>query len=434
MRTGLTKVGMPGAKEGMRERDVTLAGLLKDKGYMTAQFGKNHFGDQDEHLPTNHGFDEFFGNLYHLNAEEEPENRDYDSFMAGGLKERFAPRGVIKSTADGKIEDTGPLTKKRMETVDEEFLSASLKFIDKAHAAKKPFFVWFNASRMHVWTHLKPESEGLSVRGGLYGDGLVEHDGHVGQLLDKLDDLKIADNTIVLYSTDNGAEKFSWPDGGTSRYKGEKNTTWDGGFRVPAMVRYPAKIPAGQVVNELTAHNDWVPTILAATGDTKVKAKLKKGTTINGRKYKNHLDGYNLLPHLVKGKNTTADNNPDWPRETYIYATDSGDVAALRYNDWKFLFMEQKCEGLEVWACQLQPRRMPLITNLRQDPYEIAHEESGQFDRWFVDRMYMFGPAVMKSMEFLNTFKEFPPTQAPGSWSLDDAVEQMQIWQNTTYK
>ncbi len=434
MRTGLTKVGMPGAAEGMRERDATIASMLKEEGYVTAQFGKNHFGDQDSHLPTNHGFDEFFGNLYHLNAEEEPENEDYDKFMTGDLKKRYAPRGVIHSFADGKTEDTGPLTKKRMETVDEEFLAASLKFIDKAHAQKKPFFVWFNATRMHIWTHLKPESVGISKRGGLYGDGLTEHDGHVGQLLDKLDSLGIADNTVVLYTTDNGAEKFTWPDGGTSRYKGEKNSTWEGGFRVPAMVRYPAKIPAGQVVNEMAAHNDWAPTLLAAAGEPNIKAKLKKGTTLNGRKHKNHLDGYNLLPALIKGKNSTADNNPNWPRKNYIYATDSGDIAAIRMNDYKILFLEQKCEGMEVWACELQPRRMPLITNLRMDPYEMAHDEAGAYERWYADRMYMFGPAVEESMKFLNTFKAFPATQVPGSWSLDSAVEDMKIWENATFK
>lgn len=262
IRTGLTKVGMPGAKEGIRKEDPTLATMLKEEGYLTGQFGKNHLGDLDEQLPTNHGFDEFFGNLYHLNAEEEPEHPDYPQDAA--FKKQFGPRGVIHSFADGKIEDTGPLTVKRMETVDDEFAAAAVDFIERAHKEKKPFFVWFNSTRMHVWTHLKEESQGISKRGGLYGDGMIEHDNHVGMLLDKLDELKIADNTIVSYTTDNGAEKLSWPDGGTVRFRGEKNSSWEGGFRVPAMVRWPGKIPAGQVVNEMAAHNDWVPTFMAA--------------------------------------------------------------------------------------------------------------------------------------------------------------------------
>ncbi|GLX85515.1 arylsulfatase [Thalassotalea loyana] len=434
MRTGLTKVGLPGAKEGAMVDDVTIAGLLKEKGYVTGQFGKNHFGDQDSHLPTNHGFDEFYGNLYHLNAEEEPENEDYNKFMTPEQVKQFSPRGVIHSFADGRLEDTGPLTKKRMETADEEFLSHALKFIDKAHKQDKPFFVWWNASRMHVWTHLKDESKGISKRGGLYGDGLVEHDGHVGVLLDKLDDLGIADNTIVMYSTDNGAEKFTWPDGGTNRYKGEKNTTWEGGFRVPAMVRWPGKIPAGQVVNEIAAHNDWMPTILAATGDDKITERLAKGTTINGRDYKVKLDGYNLLPALMKGKNTTADDNSDWPRKQYVYATDSGDVAGIRMGDWKFLWLEQDCEGMSVWFCQLEKRRAPSITNLRQDPYEIAADESGSYEVWWANRMYMMAPAATEVIKFLRTFEEYPPSQVPGDWTFDTVVQQLGIWENATNK
>ncbi|QBY06060.1 arylsulfatase [Thalassotalea sp. HSM 43] len=434
MRTGLTKVGLPGAKEGMRERDATIAAMLKPMGYMTGQFGKNHFGDQDEHLPTNHGFDEFFGNLYHLNAEEEPENVDYDKFMSAAQKKRFSPRGVIHSYADGKIEDTGPLTKKRMETVDEEFLAATMKFIDKAHAQKKPFFVWFNATRMHVWTHLKPESVGLSKRGGLYGDGLVEHDGHVGQLLDKLDDLGIADNTIVMYSTDNGAEKLTWPDGGTVRYRGEKNTTWEGGFRVPAMVRWPAKIPAGQIVNEMASHNDWAPTLLAAAGNANIKEELKQGKELIGRNYRNHLDGYNLLPALIEGKNTVADNNPDWPRKNFVYVTDGGQVAGIRVHDWKFLFLEQKCHGMDVWTCPFIERRAPLIVNLRQDPYESAPHDSGLYTKWWAEHMYMMAPAATEVIQFLQTFEEYPPTQVPGDWTFNTVVEKMQIWQNASYK
>ena len=432
MRTGLTKVGIPGAKEGMRKEDPTIATMLKDKGYVTGQFGKNHLGDRDEQLPTEHGFDEFFGNLYHLNAEEEPENVDYPKDPA--FKKRFGPRGVIHSYADGRIEDTGPLTKKRMETVDEEFLAASLQFIDKAHKEKKPFFVWFNSTRMHVWTHLKPESQGISQRGGLYGDGLVEHDGHIGQLLDKLDDLGIADNTIVTYTTDNGVEKFSWPDGGTARYRGEKNSTWEGGFRVPAMIRFPGKIPAGQVVNEMAAHNDWAPTFLAAAGDTSVVADLKKGKSLNGQKYKVHMDGYNLLPKLKEGKNTTADNNEGWPRKSFFYVTDGGDISAVRIGDWKVQYSIQECSGFEVWQCPLTSLRVPLITNLRMDPYEEAEQTAEGYKTWMFDRVpYLYMGAAVTG-QWLQTYKEFPPRQVPGSFSIDKIVEKMQIWENAQYK
>ncbi len=434
MRTGLTKVGIPGASQGARAEDPTIAEMLKPLGYTTGQFGKNHFGDRDEHLPTNHGFDEFFGNLYHLNAEEEPENIDYAGFMTGGRAERFGPRGVLRATADGQPEDTGPLTRKRMETVDEEFLAAALDFIDRAHEARKPFFVWFNASRMHVWTRLKPATVGLSGRGGLYGDGLVEHDNHVGVLLDKLDALGITENTIVLYSTDNGVEKFSWPDGGTARYRGEKNTTWEGGFRVPAMIRWPARIPAGQVVNELTAHNDWAPTLLAAAGNSEIKQQLKKGTRLGRKRFKVHLDGYNILPALEQGRNTTADDNSDWPRKEYIYVTDSGDVAAIRMGDWKMLYLAQECEGLDVWRCPLVPLRAPYIFNLRQDPYESAPIEAGAYGRWWVDRMYMMAPAAEAVITFLKTFEEFPPRQVPGDWTFKTVTERMQIWERAQYK
>tara|TARA_R110002012_G_scaffold313266_1_gene524731 strand:+ start:1481 stop:3022 length:1542 start_codon:yes stop_codon:yes gene_type:complete len=434
MRTGLTKVGLPGAKEGARKDDVTLAAMLKDRGYLTGQFGKNHFGDRDEHLPTNHGFDEFYGNLYHLNAEEEPEHPDYNRFMTDTMKKRFGPRGVIHSFADGRIEDSGPLTKKRMETADEEFLAHSIKFMEKAHKQNKPFFVWFNATRMHVWTHLKEESKGISKRGGIYGDGLVEHDGHVGQLLDKLDELGISDNTIVLYTTDNGAEKFSWPDGGTVRFRGEKNTTWEGGFRAPAMVRWPGKIKSGQVVNEMTSHLDWIPTIMAAVGDTEIKAQLKQGTTINGQKYKIHLDGFNILPQLKTGKNTTADDNSNWPRKSFIYATDGGKVAAIRMGDYKLLFLEQKCVGLEVWACPLVERRLPLIMNLRQDPYEDATINAGGYDRWAVDHLFTVAPAATEVIKFLQTFNEFPPSQVPGDFTFSTVMKRMKIWEKAENK
>jgi len=432
MRTGLTKVGMPGAKQGMKKEDPTLATMLKDKGYVTGQFGKNHLGDLDDMLPTEHGFDEFFGNLYHLNAEEEPEGVDYPKNPA--FKKQFGPRGVIHSYADGRIEDTGPLTKKRMETVDEEFLSASLSFIDKAHEEKKPFFVWFNSTRMHVWTHLKPESEGISKRGGLYGDGLVEHDGHVGQLLDKLDELNIADNTIVTYTTDNGAEKFTWPDGGTVRYRGEKNSTWEGGFRVPAMMRFPGKIPAGSIANEIASHNDWAPTYLAAAGNDTIVADLKKGKTLNGTKYKVHMDGYNLLPALKTGKNTTADDNSNWPRKSFFYVTDGGDISAVRVGDWKVMFSIQECEGINTWRCPLTPMRAPMIANLRQDPYEIAEHEAGSYEKWYFERLPYLYLGAATTAQWLQTYKEFPPRQVPGSFSVDQIVEKMNIWQNAQYK
>ena len=431
MRTGLTKVGMPGATQGMRKEDPTIATMLKHKGYMTGQFGKNHLGDLDSHLPTKHGFDEFFGNLYHLNAEEEPEHPDYPK--SPEFKKKFGPRGVIHSYADGKIEDTGPLTRKRMETVDEEFLSAALDFIDKAHKEKKPFFVWFNSTRMHVWTHLKEESKGLSQRGGIYGDGLVEHDNMVGELLDKLDDLKIADNTIVSYTTDNGAEKMSWPDGGTVRFRGEKNSSWEGGHRVPAMMRWPGKIPAGSFANEMAAHNDWAPMFLAAAGEKNIVADLKKGKTLNGTKYKVHLDGYNLLPALETGKATTQHNLASWPRKTYIYAADNGDISAVRVGDYKVMFSVNNCHGLETWNCAFDELRAPKMYNLRQDPYENADHE-GQYTKWYIEHLpYMYLGAA-STAQFLQTFQEFPPRQVPGSFSIDQMVEKMNIWQRAQYQ
>ena len=432
MRTGLTKVGMPGAAEGMRPEDPTIAIMLKNKGYMTGQFGKNHLGDRDEHLPTANGFDEFMGSLYHLNAEEEPEHPDYPKNPA--FKKRFGPRGVIHSYADGRIEDTGALTIKRMETVDEEFLEGALDFIDRAHKEKKPFFVWFNSTRMHVWTHLKEESKGLSKRGGIYGDGLVEHDNMVGQLLDKLDELKIADNTIVSYTTDNGAEKWSWPDGATSRFYGEKNSTWEGGFRVPAMMRWPNKIPAGTVVNEIAAHNDWAPTFLAAAGEKDIVADLKKGKKLNGKEYKVHLDGYNLMPALKEGKNTTADNNLNWPRKGFVYAADDGHISAVRMGDWKVMFTVNECHGIETWQCQFEELRFPYIFNLRQDPYENAHKEGVGYQQWRVEHLpYMYMGAAY-TFQFLQTFQEFPPRQVPGSFSIDKIVEKMNIWQRAQYQ
>jgi len=405
-RTGLTKVGLPGAKEGLHKDDPTIADLLKARGYTTGQFGKNHLGDLDEHLPTNHGFDEFFGNLYHLNAEEEPEHADYPKDAE--FRKRFGPRGVIKSSADGKIKDTGPLTKKRMETVDEEFLAAGLEFIDRAVKSKKPFFMWFNSTRMHVFTHLKPESVGVTGQ-GIYADGMVEHDGHVGQLLDKVDALGITDNTIVMYATDNGAELLLWPDGGYTPFRGEKNSNWEGAYRVPMMVRWPAKIKAGQVSNEIIAMMDWLPTFLAAAGDSNVKAKLKKGMRVGGKTYKVHLDGYNFLPHFTGAESSG-------PRNEFIYTSDTGDIVGLRDGDYKFVFSEQRAHGLDTWIDPWTKLRAPKMFNLRMDPYERMHHEGGDYERWFAEHMFLFVPAMARVGEFKATFKDFPQRQKPASF------------------
>ncbi len=418
IRTGLTKVGLPGAPEGMKKEDPTIATLLKERGYVTGQFGKNHLGDLDEMLPTNHGFDEFFGNLYHLNAEEEPENPDYpgDFVFPDGktLKEKFGPRGVIHSYADGKIEDTGPLTKKRMETVDMEVTEAALGFMDKAVEEDKPFFVWWNSTRMHVNTHLKPESKGKTGL-GVYADGMVEHDGMVGTLLDKLEELGIADNTIVMWSTDNGAEVFTWPDGGTTMFKSEKATQWEGGFRVPTVIRWPGVIEPGSVINEIGAHEDMLTTLVAAAGNTTVKEDLLKGKTIGDRTYKVHLDGYNLMP-AFKGE-------AEWPRHEFLYFTDDGSVAALRYNNWKITFLQQEADGIDVWSNPYTALRAPMLANLRMDPFEKAHEESIGYGQWWVDHMFMIAPSGAYVGQWLQSFKEFPPRQKPGSFSLDRVME-----------
>ena len=420
IRTGLTKVGLPGAPEGMKIEDPTIAVLLKAEGYATGQFGKNHLGDRDEMLPTNHGFDEFFGNLYHLNAEEEPENPDYpadlvlDEKSGKTFAEQFGPRGVIHSYADGRIEDTGPLTKKRMETVDEETTAAALDFMDRAVADDKPFFVWWNSTRMHVWTHLKPESEGKTGQ-GVYADGMVEHDAMVGQLLAKLEELGIADNTIVMYSTDNGAEVFTWPDGGTTMFAGEKATQWEGGFRVPTAIRWPGVIEPGTINNEIGAHEDMLPTLLAAAGDDSVKEDLLKGKKVGGRDYKVHLDAYNLLPAL-KGE-------AEWPRHEFLYWTDDGSPAALRYNDWKITFLRQNAHGMHVWEAPYEALRMPMIGNLRMDPFERAHIEGIGYPQWQMERMFMFAPAGFYVGQWLQSFREFPPRQKPGSFSLDNVME-----------
>jgi arylsulfatase len=421
-RTGLSKVGLPGAELGMREEDPTVAGLLKNRGYATGQFGKNHLGDKDSMLPTNHGFDEFFGNLYHLNAEEEPENEDYpgDLKLRDGrtFREVFGPRGVIKSTADGKIEDTGPLTKKRMETVDDETIAAAIDFIKRQHEAGKPFFCWWSGTRMHFRTHVKKEHRGISGQDE-YSDGMVEHDMHVGQLLKVLDDLGIADNTIVFYSTDNGPHMNTWPDAAMTPFRGEKNTNWEGGWRVPAMVRWPGQIQAGSVSNEIMHHMDWLPTFLAAAGDDKIKEKLLKGHEAIGRKYKVHLDGYNFLPYLTGA----ADNAP---RKEIFYFSDDGDLTALRYNDWKLIFMEQRVEAtMQAWAEPFIPLRLPLMFNLRRDPYERAQITSNTYYDWLLDRAYLMVPAQTYVGNFLATFKDYPPRQKAASFSLDQVMDKL---------
>ena len=422
-RTGLSKVGLPGADLGMRAEDPTIAGLLKARGYVTGQFGKNHLGDKDEHLPTNHGFDEFFGNLYHLNAEEEPENEDYPKMP--WFKEKFGPRGVIHSFADGrgtqKIEDTGPLTKKRMETVDDETSDRAVEFIREQEAAGKPWFVWWNGTRMHFRTHVKPELRGVSGQDE-YADGMVEHDMHIGKFLKLLDELGIADNTIVFYSTDNGPHMNTWPDAAMTPFRGEKNTNWEGGWRVPAMVRWPGKIPADTVTNEIVHHMDWLPTFLAVAGEPDIKDRLKKGEAqAIDRTYKVHLDGYNILP-LLTGETDKG------PRKEIFYFSDDGDLTALRYQDWKMIFMEQKSPGtFRVWMEPFVPLRVPLIFNLRRDPYERATITSNTYFDWLLDRAYLLVPAQAYVGKFLETFKEFPPRQKPASFSLDQVMEKMQM-------
>ncbi len=412
IRTGLTKVGLPGAPEGLQKEDPTIAELLKPLGYVTGQFGKNHLGDLDEMLPTNHGFDEFFGNLYHLNAEEEPENPDYPKNPE--FKKRFGPRGVIHSYADGRIEDTGPLTKKRMETVDEEVTTRALNFMEQAVNDEKPFFVWWNSTRMHVFTHLKPESVGKTGL-GIFADGMVEHDAMVGQLLDKLKELGVEDNTIVMYSTDNGAEFFSWPDGGTTIFRGEKNTQWEGGFRVPTMIRWPGVIKPGTIINDIGSHQDMLPTLLAAAGDPNVKDDLLKGKQVGDMTYKVHLDGYNLMPAL-KGE-------AEWPRHEFLYWTDDGNMAALRYDDWKVTFLKQNAEGIKVWVEPFEVLRAPMLTNLRMDPLERAEKESIGYRQWWMEHMFAFAPAAAYVGQWLQSFREFPPRQEPGSFNLDRVME-----------
>ncbi|MDQ9093178.1 arylsulfatase [Pseudoalteromonas haloplanktis] len=395
-RTGLLTIGMPGSDHGIPDWSPTIGDLLKEEGYTTAQFGKNHLGDQDKHLPTNHGFDEFFGNLYHLNAEEEPEGYYYPKDPE--FRKKFGPRGVLKATADGKIEDTGPLTKKRMETADEEFLAAGLDFMERSVKQDKPFFMWFNTTRMHVWTHLKDESVGTTGI-GLYPDGMVEHDKTVGALLDKLDELKVADNTIVVYSTDNGAETLTWPDGGTTPFHGEKGTTWEGGHRVPTLVKWPGVIKPGTVYNDIISQEDWMPTFLAAAGEPNVVEKLKKGYRANGKKWRIHPDGYNFMPYF-EGK---VDKGP---REEIYYFGATGELNAVRFNDWKVHFallrgaINSATREIPAW---------PLVINLRADPYQKGALESEMYLKWYAENtMWLFVPVQQKVKGFLSTIPDYP--------------------------
>lgn len=418
-RTGLLKVGLPGAKEGLQARDVTIAQLLKAQGYATAQFGKNHLGDLDEHLPTAHGFDEFFGSLYHLNAEEEFENPDY--FKDPALIKRYQTRGVIHTwaNADGtqKIESTGPLGKKRMETIDEEITKATLDYLDKAAKSDKPFFLWWNSTRMHIFTHLKKESEGKTGL-GIYPDGMVEHDAMVGQILDKLKALGLDKNTIVMYSTDNGAEEMSWPDGGTTPFRGEKATNWEGGFRVPCAIRWPGVIAPGTINNEVFSHEDMLPTLLAAAGVPDVREKLLKGLQVGKTTFKVHLDGYNVTDALA-GKAPS-------PRKEFFYFSDDGSLVGLRYNQWKLVFAEQRAEGFDVWQEPFVLLRLPKVFNLRADPFEKADHVGFGYQKWRADRLFLLVPAQQYVGGFLSTFKEFPPSQKVGSFSLDQVLQTLQ--------
>jgi arylsulfatase len=421
IRTGLTKVGLPGAAIGMPAEDPTIAELLKNHGYSTGQFGKNHFGDKDEHLPTMHGFDEFFGNLYHLNAEEEPEDEDYP--QSAEFKKRFGPRGVLHCKADGKggqsIEDTGPLTKKRMETVDEEVIEHAKRFIRDAVDNDVPFFVWFNTTGMHFRTHRPDKHKGKSNGQGFYNDMMVVHDEHIGEMLDLLDELGVTDNTIVMYSTDNGPHYNTWPDAGISPFRSEKNTNWEGGWRVPAFVRWPGKIKAGTVLNGIVSHQDWLPTLLAAAGEPDVSEKLLKGHDAAGKTFKVHIDGKNMLPYFMG-------ETDESPRDTFFYVSDDGDILAIRYNDWKVVLMEQRAKQLACWAEPFVPLRMPKMFNLRRDPFERADENSNTYWDWVLEHAYLVYGMQSLVEKQIQAFVEYPPRQKPASFNLDQVLAQLQ--------
>lgn len=420
LRTGLSKVGMPGATAGLQKEDITIAEALKPLGYATGQFGKNHLGDRDEFFPTAHGFDEFFGNLYHLNAEEEPEDRNYPRDPE--FRKHFGPRGVVRATAGGKIEDTGPLTKKRMEMIDDETAGAALDFIERQVKAGKPFFTWMNTTRMHFRTHVRPEHRsppGLTAKTE-YADGMIEHDALVGRFLQKLDDLGITEDTIVIYTTDNGPHANTWPDAATTPFRSEKNTNWEGAFRVPALMRWPEKIKPGQVSTGMISGLDWFPTLLAAVGEPDIKSKLLKGHKAGTQTYRNHLDGYNQLPYLLGDQDKSA-------RKDFFYINDDGDIVAMRYENWKIVFEEQRARGtLRVWAEPFTTLRVPKMFDLRADPYERADITSNTYYDWLISHAFLLGPGQAQVAKFLETFKEFPPRQRAASFSIDQIVEKMQ--------
>jgi arylsulfatase A-like enzyme len=434
-RTGLSKVGIPGAPIGLQAEDPTIAELLKPLGYATAQFGKNHFGDQNRFLPTVHGFDEFYGNLYHLNAEEDPEDPDYPKDAR--FKNQYGPRGVLHCWATDKddpteqirwgrigrqrIEDTGPLTRKRMETCDDDFVARACEWMKKQQSASKPFFCWVNTTHMHLRTHTKPESLGQAgPHQSPYHDTMIDHDKNVGQLLDLVDEFGIASDTIVMYSTDNGPHMNTWPDGAMTPFRSEKDTNWEGAFRVPLVVRWPGKIPAGSVSNDILQHHDWLPTFLAAAGEPDIVEKLKKGHKAAGKTFKVHIDGYNLLPYLT-GK------EPNSPRQGFIYFSDDGDLVAVRFQNWKCVFMEQRRRGtLEIWAEPFTPLRVPKLFNLRTDPFERADTTSNTYWDWYLSKAYMIMAAQAIVSAFLATFKDFPPRQKAASFTIDQALEKME--------
>lgn len=434
LRTGMTKVGLPGATLGLQKEDPTIAELLKPLGYATGQFGKNHLGDRNEFLPTVHGFDEFFGNLYHLNAEEEPEHVDYPKDPA--FRAKYGPRGVLHCKASdtddptvdprfgkvGKqtIKDTGPLTRKRMETIDDDTAKLAADFIQRQVKAGKPFFVWVNFTHMHFRTHVKPESRGQSGHWmSEYADAMIDHDKNVGTVLKALDDAGIADNTFVMYSTDNGPHMNTWPDGAMTPFRNEKNSNWEGAYRVPAMVRWPGKIKPGTVSNQMVGHHDWLPTLLAIAGDPDITQKLLKGLQIGDMTYRVHLDGYNLVPYLT-GQTDKS------PRNSFIYCNDDQQVDALRYDNWKLVFMEQRAPGtLRVWAEPFTSLRLPKIYNLRLDPYERADITSNTYYDWMIDRAYLLVPAQDYIGKFLMTFKDYPQRQKAASFNLDEVMEKL---------
>ena len=420
IRTGLTKVGMPGATVGLHAEDPTIAELLKPLGYATGQFGKNHLGDRDEYLPTMHGFDEFFGNLYHLNAEEEPENPDYPKNPE--FKKRFGPRGVLHCLADGKggqtIEDTGPLTKKRMETIDDEVTERALAFIDKTTKSGQPFLLWYNTTAMHFRTHRAEKHKGKSGQ-GVYNDVMVAHDEHIGQMLAKLDELGIADNTIVLYSTDNGPHYNSWPDAGITPFRSEKNTNWEGGWRVPVFVRWPGKIKPGTVFNDIVSHQDWLPTLLEAAGEPDINAKLHEGHKAGDKTFKVHIDGINMTAYLTGAVKES-------PRKFIFYMSDDGDVLAIRGGDWKVVLMEQRAKQLMCWFEPFVKLRAPKIFNLRQDPFERADENSNTYWDWLIDHVFLiYGMQALVAGQ-IEEFKKFPPRQKPASFNLDAVLQSLQ--------